>query len=153
MYYILKDVAALTGIPARRIQFWVKENVVIPARISTKRGIAHEFSKRNVLEFYVTQKLSDFGFSLFAIKGFISAGLSDWKKIVLSPNVRGGEVYYLHIIDSGNDDEPYSGPCGFISSTDSKPCQLEISIKSLKKNEIQAFSVINLSGFVDLMKI
>ena len=72
MGFIRKNVADLIGMPARRIQFYTDERLVIPDVENPKgRGTTRRYSEFNMIEFLIIKELANGGISLEKIKGIM----------------------------------------------------------------------------------
>jgi DNA-binding transcriptional MerR regulator len=73
MLFTVKDIAAIVGIPQRRIQFYVDRGCVLPGgAVSTGRGVAHRFSLKNVAELYVVRMCASAGVALSVIRNVLA---------------------------------------------------------------------------------
>lgn len=67
--YLKKDVASMTYLPPRLVQYYVDEGVISPEIYrGRRRGDHHHFSQRNVFEYAVIKELVGFGIGLATIK-------------------------------------------------------------------------------------
>lgn len=82
--YTRKQVAKIIGRPARTIQFWTDQGLVIPEIDNpVGRGTKRKYSERNLKEFEAIKQFSAFGLSLKTIK-IVMAGNLDKLDLIIS---------------------------------------------------------------------
>ena len=102
---IKKEVAALTGIPARTVQYYTEQVGVVPDIADPKkRGSNRIYSRENVVEFLLIKELSKQGLSLAIIKIIIKQLIDckrreqDWFKRIMNKSPA-KEICYCFIYD------------------------------------------------------
>ena len=69
--YRRKEVQQITGIPARRIQFYTDNGIIIPEKTHTGKGIERRYSRKNLLELLIVKELAAHKVELSRIKKII----------------------------------------------------------------------------------
>ena len=101
--YIRKKVEEITGIPARRIQFYTDSGLISLEDRHTGRGRERKYTKRNLLELLIIKELSRLKVELSQIRWIVSEAPKkvdpeyfDVERILTS---KGG--YYLFVYEDG----------------------------------------------------
>lgn len=80
--FTIKQVASITGLSRRQVQFYTKEGVVTPEDLGKGKGYAHKYSRKNLREWLVLKKLVDFGLTIQKVR-FVMEGLSNHPSNIL----------------------------------------------------------------------
>lgn len=97
--YRRKEVEQITGIPARRIQFYSENGLLHLAEINTGRGRERLYTKENILELLIIGELSKYKIGLSEIKRILVNAISGH---VLSSVLNDSGTYFIYIFDGKN---------------------------------------------------
>jgi DNA-binding transcriptional MerR regulator len=78
--YTKKEVAEITGLPYRNIQFYTEQGVVVPIENAGGRGKFRRYSSWNLVSFLIAGELSYYGMTVGEIKNIVQTFNKIWKK-------------------------------------------------------------------------
>jgi DNA-binding transcriptional MerR regulator len=84
MAFTIKQVASITGLSRRQVQFYTQEGVVVPEVDPGKgKGYARKYSWKNIREWLIIKKLVDFGLNIQRIR-FVMEALANHPSNILT---------------------------------------------------------------------
>ena len=81
-HFTVKELSKIVGIPQRRIQFYLLQNLITPdLEASSGRGVAHKFSFTNLVELFFIKELNEMGVTLSVIKKIFDVYFHEGEKV------------------------------------------------------------------------
>jgi len=148
--FTAKDAEKITAFPIRRIRFYTSSKVLLPdAKLSSGRGVANEFSIKNLVELEIIKILCEAGIDLTNIKKIIKAVSVDLKTYLQSVS---------DLIEGNPRDQDLDKLTHFVAISRSGPkkiaCTSHVSYEepwlqtTLEKQGYNCAIVINIMGII-----
>jgi len=132
-----KQVEEITGIPWRRVAFYVAEGLVPLLDPHPGRGREHRFTESNLIQLSVIKELAAAGVELSRIRGVLAAGLAKYPEMFERETYRPGGPLYCIVVYKGR---------VFYGKTEHVPGKPEIFLTDM--TDQRAAIVVNVSKIV-----